>query len=107
MKRASPIVPLGLLVACSLALAGCPRTPQSLCQETLDALNGMADRCMLLRFDIVRPSDGMTGCGTVQRVTRPDELIDQCIPWAESVDCDDLPAELPAFCSFSHFQYVE
>lgn len=107
MRRLSPILPVASLVVCALALAGCPRTPQSLCQETIDALNDMAFRCGRPGYVIVRPSDGETGCDTVQRVTRPDELVDQCIPWAEAVACDDIPDELPAFCAFSHFQYVE
>lgn len=107
MTRRSPLVPVGLLLACSLALAGCPRTPQSLCQETLDALNDMAVRCGRLGYIVVRPSDGETGCDTVQRVTRPEELVNECIPWAEAVACENIPDTLPAFCSFSHFQYVE
>lgn len=105
--RRLPELALVWVAAGSLALGACIRTPQSLCQETLDALNEMAERCGRPGYEIVRPSDGATGCGAVQRVTRPDELVEQCIPWTQAVACEDVPESLPAFCASSHFQYVE
>ncbi|AKF09921.1 hypothetical protein DB32_007070 [Sandaracinus amylolyticus] len=88
------------------------RTPQSICQEYVDAINAMFERCDIrFEFDVVRP-DGRRGCGGVQRVTDAHPILDECIPWAESVECTavnpaDPSSSFPSSCSSRVFQYVE
>lgn len=98
---------------CALALAGCPRTPQSLCQEYVDAMNAMFDRCGIVGgFVVVHPTTGEEGCHIVQQVSDPDPIVDQCLPWANEIDTADEcatvdPASLPTFCSARVFEVVD
>ncbi|UJR86633.1 hypothetical protein [Sandaracinus amylolyticus] len=112
MKRLQPFAPFLLFAACALSQAGCVRTPQSICQEYVDAINAMFERCNVpFEFFVARP-DGTRGCGAVQRVTDAHPILDECIPWADTVECSEVdpaaPASsFPASCSARVFQFVE
>ena len=113
MTRLRSLVPAVAMMFCALTLAGCPRTPQSLCQEYVDAMNAMFDRCGIVGgFVVVHPRTGEQGCHIVQQVRDPDPIVDECIPWANEIDTEDEcamvdPSMLPSFCSASVFEIVE
>lgn len=113
MSSPRPYFPVVATIACALAIAGCARTPQSLCQEYVDSINAMFSRCEIaLEFDVVHPTSGERGCHLVQRIPDPSPIVDECIPWANSIDtfeeCADVdPAAFPSFCSARAFQIVE
>lgn len=114
MRHARPLFPVVVLLFCALAAPGCIRTPQSLCQEYVDAIDAMWERCgVALRLVITRPSDGAEGCGTVQQIPDPHPITDVCIPWANEIDTPDeclpiqnMPGWLIPECDAGSFQYV-
>ncbi len=99
---------LSLLVAASALVPGC-YTPGSLCQGTVDRVNGLYDRCGYdARVQLVL--DGMPReCGAVNRSGDPDLIVYTCWPYLENVACEDLMEGEPGLpqldpsCDFGQF----
>ncbi|MFO0685077.1 MAG: hypothetical protein U0234_23665 [Sandaracinus sp.] len=101
---------LAVIAATSaITLAGCPQSPGSICQHMVDSIDGMYMRCgynlhVRLTFDGGATS---TDCGHVTRVTDPNRIVHQCIPWADGVACESLVLDGSGFpqldpsCDFS------
>lgn len=113
MATARSYLPFLTTIAFVLALSGC-RTPQSLCQEYVDSINAMFERCgLFVEFIVVHPRTGEQGCHIVQQIPNPDPIVDGCIPWANAIEagspeCADVdPNSLPTFCSARAFEIVE
>ncbi|MDQ3033176.1 MAG: hypothetical protein M3Y87_12225 [Myxococcota bacterium] len=112
MRPIHPLLPAVALLSCALAVSGC-RTPQSLCQEYVDEINAMLVRCSIpIEYGVVHPSTGERGCHIVQQVSDPRQIVDQCIPWAQSIDTAEECAAvdvsmLPPFCRATLFEIVE
>lgn len=106
-----------LVVALALGcvgIAGCARTPKDLCQDYVNALNDLRARCGLDEegpLDVGWP-DGRIGCQHTARVGDPQSIVQECIPWAESIACEELVVidDEPVFhtsCSTRTFQAYE
>lgn len=103
---------LVVLAATSVAIAGCGNSPGALCQGTVDRINAMLDRCDYPgHIRLVNAEGEDTDCGFAARVTNPDEIVQVCWPWLESVECGDLmegepgrPLLDPSCEISSHFQ---
>jgi coenzyme F420-reducing hydrogenase gamma subunit len=94
------------IVSVALLVPGCPPSAGSICQHMVDSIDGMYTRCgyhlhTVLTFDGA-PSD----CHHVAHVTNANQILHQCVPWADSVDCSTLEDDgaghpvLDASCDF-------
>lgn len=105
---------VGTMVIGCLVLPGCARTPKDLCQDWVNAVNDLRARCGLDAdgpIDIGWP-DGRVGCEHTARVGTPAAIVQDCIPWTESVTCEELEIVgtepvLPDSCSARTFQAYE
>lgn len=108
MNHTSRAAALAVALVSSLTLGGCPQSPGSICQHMVDSIDHMYMRCgyalhVQLTFD---GGVTTTTCGHVTRITDPNTLVHQCIPWADNVDCADLVLDgsgvpqLDASCNF-------
>lgn len=77
---------LATFLATSTLLSGCPQSPSSICQHMVDSIDHMYMRCgfalrVRLTFD-----GGVTSttCGHVTRISDPNTIVRQCIPWADT-----------------------
>jgi hypothetical protein len=101
-----------LLLAIGSAVSGC-HSPGSLCQDTVDKVNALYDRCGY-PFRVQLLVDGHPReCGSVSHVSNPDNIVYYCWPWLENVDCGDLiqsdPMMAPELapdgsCDFGQFE---
>lgn len=75
----------------------------------VDSIDGMYMRCgynlrTRLTFD---GGATTTDCGHVTRISNPNQLVHQCIPWADGVACENLVLDgsgvpqLDPSCDFS------
>ena len=89
MKRSSPFVLA--LVLC--AVPGCIRTPKDVCREYVTAVNDLLIRCEIpYTYDVILDDDEV-GCDYVGRVSDADSILNDCIPWTRSVECEELMFE--------------
>lgn len=92
MIAKSRIVALAALVLFVSLVSGCPQSPGSICQHMVNSIDAMYMRCgfnlqVRLSFD-----GGVTStqCGHVSHISMPNQLVNQCIPWADNADCSTL-----------------
>lgn len=92
-----------------LAAAGC-NTPQSICEDMVEELDAMYARCdIAMRIDLVKQDDTPATCDDIDRVDNGELLLNECIPWAQDVDCETLradPETLHPSCEFGWLQYT-
>ena len=102
-------VALRILLALVLVLfASSCNTPKSICNDMKGALDDLLVRCgyapLQLLFDTGEPAT----CDDVNEVENPDQLLNECIPWAQEATCEELEA-LASFssvgCDFSLLKY--
>ncbi len=107
MRRATqlmiPLLGLVTLLSCN--------TPQSTCEDTLDAINDMYTRCKLLaRLSLVKENDEPATCEDINQLNDDGRLLCECVPWTETVSCDEIrddPFDLPDFCDLSQLEYFD
>jgi hypothetical protein len=103
--RAPLLVLSGLLVV----LATSCNTPQSICYDMVMALDDLLARCgypdrIMLRLATGEPAT----CEDVNSVDDPDQLLNECIPWAQDATCEELDATSDfrdRGCDFSLLMY--
>ncbi len=83
---------LAISLSMATLLSGCPQSPGSVCQHMVDSIDHMYVRCgyavhVRLSFD---GGATATDCGHVTRINNPNQIVHQCIPWADGVDCSTL-----------------
>ena len=97
-----------VLLLSSTLVSGCPQSPGSICQHMVDSIDAMYMRCGFALHVQLTFDGGVTHttCGHVTRITNPNQLVRQCIPWADNVDCSILVIDasgipqLDASCDF-------
>lgn len=102
-------LPLAAAVALS-TIPGCLRTPRDVCHEYVAAVNDLLARCGALYTYDVALDDDEIGCDYVGSVSDAGSILNDCIPWTETVACEDLVYDLDGTivldddCSASAFQ---
>lgn len=81
---------LGALALAATSSAGCVQTPGSVCQRMVDSIDAMYTRCGYSLRVVLTLNGAMTECGHVQRVDNQQQILNQCIPWADNVACNEL-----------------
>ncbi len=101
--------PLSVLVALLAVFASSCNTPQSICYDMVEALDDLLARCgSSERIMLVLATGEPATCEDVNQVEDPDQLLNECIPWAQEATCDELAATSDFAehgCDFSLLQY--
>ena len=81
---------VGLVAAA--ALAGCGPSDEEVCGDLVDAVTEALVRCNLGTREQIRQllEQQLGSCSDVKDIRDEDALYDECIPWLESVECNEL-----------------
>jgi hypothetical protein len=81
------------------------------CWDTVEALDDMWARCGYpIHVELMKEDGRPATCEDVNQVTNPTQYQNECIPWAETVTCEELavdPLALHPSCDFRNFMYFE